>query len=91
MKISDRTRKLLAEAMVLAYVEGVQHGRFGDPGTFPRDSEIIERTLVAAVVHKDRFPTLAKLDDAQAVYDAHRERTTEMFKTAMETLKNSGS
>lgn len=82
MKLGKRTAKLLREAIVLAHVEGAQWGQVhGRDATYPKDSDVVRRVLTAAVSFSDLYPTLAKLDEAQAA-DAERRRESVEFLAA---------
>jgi hypothetical protein len=87
VKLGKRTAKLLREAIVLAYVEGHSHGLYSDPldfnAKFPRDSEIVRTVLISATRLEDKFPTLARLEEARNADAEHRQAFTEMLKAYM--------
>jgi hypothetical protein len=77
--LGKRTAKLLQEAILLAHVEGARwagyHG--GVAAGYPKDSEVVGRVLSAAVSFEDLYPTLSKLEEAQAARSQSQQRFVE--------------
>jgi hypothetical protein len=69
MKLGRRTAKLVQEAAVLGFVEGVvhAHGRTWEEARrdFPPDLEVLARVLRAAHSHADLYPTLSRVEEAR--------------------------
>jgi hypothetical protein len=70
MRVGKRTARLVAEAMVLAFVQGSRWGQV-HPLTlsdeeakeaFPKDSQIIAGVLRDARSFRDTFPTLSRAE-----------------------------
>jgi hypothetical protein len=78
VKLGKRTAKLLREAIVLAHVEGARWGQCHDrDAEYPADSDVVFRVLSAAAVLNDIYPTLSKLEEAQAADQERRQRFTD--------------
>lgn len=69
MRLGKRTARLVREASVMAFVQGSMWGRVqgrkgpdDEESTFPRDSEILDRTMRGARSNADLYPTLSKVE-----------------------------
>lgn len=64
MKLGKRTERLVREAMVLGFVEGVRWagGLVGDLDDYPPDSAVQRRVYKAAHKFNDLYPLLSKVE-----------------------------
>jgi hypothetical protein len=64
MKLGKRTDRLVREAMVLGFAEGCRWAGYvyQDNGSYPRDSDVVDRVYRTAGSFNDLYPLLSRCE-----------------------------